>query len=42
MESYIKITATVPKPDGSGDMLTKVGKRGGRGGGREEGGENRS
>ncbi|KAM3567793.1 hypothetical protein VYU27_010069, partial [Nannochloropsis oceanica] len=23
MESYIKITATVPKPDGSGDMLTK-------------------
>lgn len=38
MESYIKITATVPKPDGSGDMLTKVGKREeGAEGGRREG-----
>ena len=36
MESYIKITATAPKADGSGDVLTKVRKReGGREGGRE-------
>ena len=42
MESYIKITATVPKPDGSGDVLTKVGREGGTGGGREEGVEDRS